>query len=277
MRENVNESGSVMSGTEVGFALRELGELLSVEVTAARVECRGKVVGVIIVKAEESVGAHGENSSAHIRGQLGPKLLSGYKGDAVFPSFGDERGDVGADQVLEFVGVDGEEFPFVFGEAGLCHDLEGQIGEEEAAEHVGILFTELAFGQVDDDAEALLNGRLERDRAVALGQDVANVRVSKKGGDPGEEGLGDDTLHGRGERIVTSPPVLEDCGVLEGCKKFLTKSPGGEKRGQLEDGEVVEGERVECMVKDLFGAWAKGFRLPTGAENVGEFLGLKVG
>jgi len=103
------------------------------------------------MEAEEEVGTHGKDGGAHVGRKLGPELLSCGEGNAVLSGFGNEGCGVGADEVLELIGIDGKKPAMELGKAGLSHDVEGQFGEEEAAEYVGVLFAEFALGKIDDD------------------------------------------------------------------------------------------------------------------------------
>src|SRR5712691_10004332 len=108
MRQHRERYGAVSARAEHCLAPRKSRQELDIPGTLGRIEFARKFHRIVVMKPEEHARADTKERSTDIERELPPELVAGDDGDAVLARLGDQRGEIPADQVLEFIGVNGK-------------------------------------------------------------------------------------------------------------------------------------------------------------------------
>src|SRR3989344_5133070 len=123
-----------------------------------------------------------EDRVADFIGKLFDELVGNEEIQAVFASFGQDRGDAIGGEILELIDVEIEVFAGVIGNVHPRKGGHKQFANDDHAQKIRIDVPNAAFGQIDDQNFLIIHQLAEVKRALLLVDDRAEEFVKYEGG-----------------------------------------------------------------------------------------------
>src|SRR4051794_11729239 len=107
-------------------------------------------------------------------------------GKSILACLGKDGGEAIGGKILELVDVEVKISALVFGYIGTRYRSQCKARDQQRPDQVGVLFTDLSFGEVGDEDAAGIHERARIEAALFLAEDVARHRRHQELLDPSQ-------------------------------------------------------------------------------------------